>query len=419
MMEFQERGLSYILKNNYSILGLDPGLGKSRIAIEMREKLGGNLLIVCPSYLVNNWVVEIRKWAPEDRIITAIKKGTDIYDLIDSDYAVISYDLAQKAEYFFEWCDWLVIDEGHELKNQAAKRTQFMHKAIFENSIERVVIATGTPIKNRVEEFYSLLAICNYDPRVAESEFLGRFPSSIDFADYFSYREEYTIEINGRFVTIRKWRGLRRVDELKKYLKGHYIRIKSEDVLDLPPIVYKDFIISNAPDLELLKAFNSYFSDDSRTGSDPTAKAQAALKKAAFTIKYAEDLLEQTDCVLIYSDHIEASEAIAKHFKVPALNGKMTSDKRIAWAQKFQAGEGRVLVATIGGLSMGVTLTRANNLILNDYSWIPGNIKQVTMRIQRMSQTKRCFVHRMIGSPQDKYIMGVCEDKMKVIALAT
>src|SRR3990167_4999511 len=131
-----------------------------------------------------------------------------------------------------------------------AKRTQYIHKNIFENSIDRLIITTGTPIKNRVAEFYSLLALCYYDPRIAKPEFLDRFPDSITFADHFSYRHEYTLEINNRFIPVVKWTGLRNVKELKSYLEGHYIRIKSEET-NLPPLTEIDVPISEVQDKKL------------------------------------------------------------------------------------------------------------------------------------------------------------------------
>lgn len=419
LRDYQNQIVEYAVKNPYCIIAADPGLGKTRCAIEIAEKLGGNTLVVCPSYLIQNWIEEIRLWAPPNKMITAIQKGSQIYDLVDSDYAIISYDLCQKAEYFFEWADYLVLDESQNIKSMKAKRTTFMHRVVYENSIKRVHMLTGTPIKNRVAELYSLLALANYNPSVPDGRFLDRYPDEITFADHFSYRDEYVIEINNRFVTIVKWTGLRNVDELKGWLKGLYLRIKSEDVLDLPPIVYKDLIISTLPDHALRRAFDTHFQVEGAGDVNPTAKAEAALKKAPITVKYARDLLEEVDCLLIYTDHVAASEEIAKAFNTVALNGTVSSARRMQFAKAFQEGEGRVLVATIGALSTGINLTRAHHLILNDPCWTPGDLKQTIYRIQRMTQKNTCFVHRMVGSPQDGYIYKVLEDKMATIEKAT
>jgi SNF2 family DNA or RNA helicase len=415
---YQERAVSYAIENPYCILALDPGLGKSRIAIEVRNKLKSNCLIVCPAYLIENWINELSLWSDPGYTVSVFKKGSDIYDLYDSDYAIISYDLAQKTEWLFKWADILILDESHLLCGQATKRTQYFHRVIYENSISRVIQLTGTPIKNRTEEFYSLLAICNYDPKIKQSKFLDTFPDSITFADYFSHRREYTIKARNRFIRIVKWEGIKRTNELKQWLEGHYLRIKSADELDLPPISYKEVLVSSIEDKELLEAFDIYVKE-SGGGVDPTAKAQAALKKVPITVQYAKSLLDEVECVVIYSDHVEASEEIARAFKTTALNGQVSAQRRMEIATEFQNGRGSVLVATIKAMSVGINLTRASHLILNDFCWTPGDLKQTVYRIQRLGQKNPCVVHEIVGSPQDKYIKDVIKAKLAVVEKAT
>lgn len=427
---YQKDIISYAEKNPYSILAADPGLGKSRVAIEVRENHQCNCLVVCPSYLILNWVKEIKLWSDtKDVQITTFKSGKQIYEPCDSDYVLISYDLVQKAEHLFEWADMIILDEAHAIKSMKAKRTTFLHKNIYENSIKRVHLLTGTPIKNRVQEFYSLLALCHYNPNIAESQFLDLFTSEIDFADRYSFREQYDMELpDGRRIPIIKWSGLQRADELKTHLRGKYFRVKSSDVLDLPPVLYKSFQISDDDDEELIRAFMGFFSDEEdreekknltredRTGSVfPEHKKIAALKKVPFTIKYARDLLEEVECVLIYSDHIESTEQIAREFGVEPITGKVDSSKRFEMADRFQNGEGRVLACTIGSMKEGKDLFRSSHIIFNDLPWVPGDMKQVIYRIQRIGQKSKCVVHKILGSPQDAYIAGVLEGKMKTI----
>ncbi len=417
LYEHQKLAVSHGLEYAYDILALDPGLGKSRCAIEIRDKLKLNCLVVAPGYLVPNWVKELKMWT--DSNFTAFTSGKQIYEPCDTDFVIISYDLVQKAEHLFEWADMLVLDEAPNIKSMKANRTQFIHKNIYENSLSRVLLLTGTPLKNRVQEFYSLLAVTFYNPNAADSRFLDLYPSEIDFADHFSYREEYTMEINKKFVTITKWNGLKNTHELKEWLKDRYLRIKSEDVLDLPPITYKSVLISETPDHALLDAFNNHFLGEGSDSVNPTAKAEAALKKAPFTIKYAKDLLDNVDCVLIYTDHVLAAEEIAKAFNVKAITGKVPSVVRSQMADDFQAGQGQVLVATVGSMKEGKDLFRSNHIIFNDLPWVPGDIKQVIYRIQRIGQKSKCTIHRMLGSPQDSYIIEALDLKMQTIDRAT
>lgn len=418
----QKRGIKYCLSNPYCIVALDPGLGKSRIAIETRERRGKtrhpNCLIVAPSHLIPNWKNQIATWAPPGRIVTAITSGKDIYDLFDTDYAIISYELSQKAEQFFEWADMVVLDEAHYLKTMEAKRTEFIHKSIYENSLKSVLMLTGTPIKNRVSEYYSLLALTHYNPAVADSKFLEKFPTSIDFADHFSYRHEYTMEVGFKRIKVVKWVGVRNLPELKKWLKGNYLRINGDQ--DLPPLIFKDVIVSEKSEDELEKAFLAFFSDEGKDSVKPRAKADAALAKAPLTIKYCKDLIEEVGPIVVFSDHVEASEKIAQGLGTVALNGNVPVHTRAKLAKRWQEGAGGpALVASIPALKEGVDLVRANHLILNDLPWVPGDLTQVIHRIRRISQKKTCVVHRILGSPQDKKIGDVIIQKTNDIKLVT
>lgn len=413
--DHQIKTRDYCIRHPFSLMALEQGLGKSSCALAIWEQLGGNCLVVCPSYLRTNWLNEIRKFLGPGPLVTMISKGSDIYDIVDSDFVLVSYDLAQKSEQLFEWADMVFFDEGQNLASMKTKRTQYMHRVIFENSVQRMHILTGTPIKNRVEEFYSLLAMCNYDPKLKASGFLDRFPDSVTFADYFSHREQYTMEVGGRWFTVIKWAGIQRVDELKKYLKGHYIRFASKDILKLDVPRMKDILISTIPDNKLLEEFQNYYSDEDNHSVKSNYKAEAALNKVPFTVQYVRGLLEEIESVVVYSDHVASAEALGLALGVPAITGKMPAAKRAEIGNEFQDGRSRVLVATIKSFSTGVTLTRANNLVFSDYPWIPGDMSQAIYRIQRRGQTKPCVIHRVLGSPQDFEVLRAVESKTVTI----
>lgn len=429
----QQRMLAYGEAHPYSLLCADPRLGKTRVAILLQQKRQCNCLVICPAYLVPNWKKEILKWAPR-AIVTTFKSGKEIYDVCDSDFVVLSYDLVQKAEHLFEWADMVVGDELHHIKNMAAKRSQFIHKMIFENSTKFVHGLTGTPIKNRVKEFYSLLALMNYDPKQTDHSFLERYPDEITFAERFSHSKTYEMEVRGRTISVTNYFGLKNEAELRGWLKTKYLRIRA-DKNDLPPVSYLDTLVSDIDDTALLDAFNDYFISDAeayatsqnpndardkRTSSVlPEHKRNAAVQKVPFTIKYVENLVESVDCCLVYSDHREPCQLIAKHFKVPAITGEMPATKRAQLVADFQAGKLDILCATIGSLKEGSDLYRSKDLVLSDQPWVPGDLFQVINRMRALGQKEPRTVHRIFGSPQDEKIADVLADKMKTIERAT
>jgi superfamily II DNA or RNA helicase len=606
LREHQEKSVEYAVAHPYCILALEMGTGKSLCALTVAHRTNSKLLVVCPSYLLFNWELEIKKFYP-DKVISSFYKYKDVYNPWDTDICIASYDIAGKSDILFEWADIVAIDECfhedtevethtgikrikdikvgdyvrnhtgfckvksvskkivtetvdvryngktircstghpfftergwvmaknlkkgdrlyavnnelrerrlkeleseqveservycmresssgegeqvlftkmplshktykgkrgregrkegentkfygvesvevlqqtgiegeggstfydlgvcfhpsftvngalvhncHYVKNMKAKRSDNIHRLVYENNISRVMLMTGTPIENRVWELYSLIAICNYNPQLKESSFLTRFPTYEHFADYFSYREERTISTARGRRKVLTWNGRKNIKELKEvYLKDIFIRYRAEDCLDLPESVYYDIDIGDVGEEGLLDSFKEYNSENREVG--PSIKSQVALKKAPFTIKYVKELREQgVEKIIIYTDHVESCEEIAKAFKVTPIHGKISVDRRRLVAQNFINGNTPVLVATIGSFSTGVNLTAARDMVFNDFPWVPGRLDQAEARIRRMGQKFICRFHRILGSIQDKYILDIISGKKETI----
>lgn len=435
LTKHQEAMIDFGVKNNYALLCASMRLGKTRSALEIWDRGDRpNCLVVCPSYLISNWKREINKWFPRASV-TMFRSGKEIYDVCDSDFVVTSYDLIQKAEHSFEWADMVISDEIHHLANMNSLRSKFFHRCLYENSPRKFLGLTGTPISNRVKEFYSLLALANYNPKQIDNSFLESYPDEITFAERFSFSESYEVEVRGgRFINVTNYFGLKNKDELKAWLKGKYIRIKAE-AKDLPPLSFVETLVQDIDDSELLESFKNFFVSDKaageaagtfgekrrrRTGSTlPEHKRNAAIKKVPFTIKYVEDLMRSIDSCLIYSDHREPCYQLAKHFNAPAITGEVPGSRRAALVNDFQAGKIPILCATIGALKEGADLYRTKDLVLNDYSWVPGHIEQVCARTRKIGETDPRTIHLLLGSPQDVKIWEVLNEKRNTIEQAT
>lgn len=406
-----------MLRSPYSIVALPPGMGKTLCPLLVFYKLKSpRALVVCPAYLVHNWKAELKKYDPT-LVVDVITKGEQIKTPLDADFVVISYDLAKKAECLFSWATMLICDEAHYLKGIETGRTEAIHRFIYENGIKRVYLLTGTPIKNRVEEYYSLMAICNYNPRIEFSYFLEKYPEVVTFADHFSYREEFTMQKGYKQIKIAKWSGLRNQEELKQWLKDIYFTRPAS----YPPVTRKDVVVCEEADFELELAFGEFVDRGMESSVLPQVKSKAALNKAKYTIAYCKELLSsgEADSLVIYSDHVEPAQKIAEAFGVEAITGQTPAATRQKMASDFQFKKTQVIVATIGSFSTGVTLTRANNMVFNDYPWVPGDLEQAEHRINRIGQNRHCVYHRILGSTQDRYILETIEAKKATIKQIT
>ena len=149
LLGYQRESVDFAKKTPYCILALEMGLGKSLISLKAAIELKTKTLIICPSYIALNWQSEIAKFFP-DKVVSLLRHKKEFYFPVDSDFVIITYSFLPEADILFEWADTVILDEVHYLKSMNAKRTEAAHRLIYENSISRVIMLTGTPILNRV-----------------------------------------------------------------------------------------------------------------------------------------------------------------------------------------------------------------------------------------------------------------------------
>jgi SNF2 family DNA or RNA helicase len=406
-------GVSYGTLHHYSILADEPGLGKSPQALFVSEK-ASKVIIVCPAYLRENWACEIEKFLGRTDV-QVFRKSSEFNKVRDDvKYYICSYHMFDLAESFIKDCDMVIADEAHALKNLSAKLTEHFHRLIWNYKPDRLMLLTGTPIKNRVPEFYSLLALMSYSKHDTNGlRITDKYPTYEDFCDKFSNPIQRPIRTRYGVKYVTKYEGLRNKEELKTYLEGKYLRRKTDNVLkDLPTVIHKEVIISPVAQTKLQKAWEDYTSSGS--GSIPPSissmKADNAIFKAEFTADYAIGLFEEiSEPIVIFSDHVQPLRIIfekieLKGYRVEIIDGSVPTTLRDVLVKRFQNGEIDFLLCSIGAASTGFTMTKANHMIINDLSWVPADNAQARKRIHRIGQTRPCTYHYIFGSKVDRMI---------------
>lgn len=409
-------GADYCLKNKYVCVGDAPGIGKTAQALAVATTVkDSKTLAVVPAGLRKNWEHETKKFTYLRPLI--IKSEKDIKKAKDYNVLIISYQFLskKKAKNLFMMSDLVIADEAHALKNIKAARTKNFDNYLFDAAPSFCLLLTGTPIENRVPEFYNMLVMLGYNPNPgAPDSVLDHYPSQYKFNKHFCKSRSF--EVNGRRVT--KWFGLQkgRKRDLKKLLSGKYYRRTQTDTA-LPELRDKEVYIDYKKDPILENEWELFVENSSMTS---TMKAQSALNKAPFTVDYVHELHEQGEGpVVVYTDHLDSFEALVagfkkKKLKVDGIRGGMGIDLKDEIVQKFQAKKLDVLVITSAARE-GLNLFAAAHLVFNDIPWIPGWIKQIKKRIHRMGQTRDCLVHYIYGSYQDAHIKKNVEEKQRVL----
>ncbi|KAJ5628018.1 hypothetical protein N7490_010246 [Penicillium lividum] len=178
MRTYQLEGLEWLktlwMNGLCGILADEMGLGKTVQAISMiafmkENGVSGPYLVVGPLSTVSNWMDEFKRWTPDIETVlyhsNTGKKGREAIrkkhmnpkNQANMDFPVVctSYEMCindSKVLAQYQW-RYIVVDEGHRLKNMNCKLIQ---ELLSFPSANRLLI-TGTPLQNNISELWSLL----------------------------------------------------------------------------------------------------------------------------------------------------------------------------------------------------------------------------------------------------------------------
>lgn len=423
--QFQIESAEVLWDARYGLSADEMGLGKSLEAIictvaHMVERPGAKIIVCVPAFLKANWDREFNKFTIHVRTKTCFSANDIPEKWGDFDVVIMNYEQLEKTRHLFRKATMVVADEIHYCKNHNSSRTKFFSNYLHDYRPERVILLSGTPIKNRVHEYFSIIKILDlnqkwYGHRLA----LNRY---VQFCDHFCYREERRIP--GRRFAEVKWIGFKNEDDFFNLLNGRYIRHMAKDVIELPPIVHQDVITKRFPETgedplegELRNMWEMYLMGI-ESQFLASRKVESALLKVPYTIQVVEDLLSSGNGpIVVFTDHINSAKVMGEKWKKNgfAIMGTTTIPLRDKIVQMFQNGEIDVLVATIGTMSAGWTLTNACRVVFNDLPWVPGDFAQAIKRVHRIGQGKKCFVYNIVTTELDKMIMGTLREKTQVL----
>lgn len=189
---YQLQGLEWLVSlynNNLNgILADEMGLGKTIQTIALivhlldYKKNPGPSLIIVPLSTLSNWASEFQRWAPEVAVVQYrglphVRKmlantiRNTRFNVLLTTYEYIMRDRAILSK--VPW-KYLIIDEGHRMKNHHCKLTQILN-TYYSNAPHRLLL-TGTPLQNNLPELWALLNFIL--PTI--------FKSSTTFTDWFN-----------------------------------------------------------------------------------------------------------------------------------------------------------------------------------------------------------------------------------------
>lgn len=398
----------------------EPGLGKTAVAIRAADRVGGSLFVAAPAVAVWNWKREIERWSPSRRVQVVDSSATPLDRRADA--IVVTHGMTIRGEVARQILarQWAVgvLDEAHHFRTPSAKRTRAFYGvpsrpnalAILQ-CLKRCWALTGTPMPNNPSELWTMLAALASE-RIAEGGRLMRWAE---------FRARYCKLVPSAYGDGWKVVGAQNQGELRERLKGFALRRKKTDHLDLPPIRFGT--VALRADTATVQAIEDALSPETRvrlakappekvleiiSGGEHFARFRrvCGLAKVKPTVNLLlEELNGGLGQVVVFAHHIEVLDGIVSgmdkaKIAVAKIDGGVTPRQRQALVDSFQDGALRVLVCQLTAGGVAITLTNANNVLMVEQSFVPGDNMQAADRLHRIGQDKAvlCRMISLTGS---------------------
>ena len=411
LMPFQKASVSYALNRQNCLIGDQPGLGKTPIAICYANEIQAKrVLVICPASIRRQWVERIRTWTTltYPYVVYAIESGRHGVHPTAA-WTVVSYELARteaigkalaKGQY-----DLLILDEAHYLKTIDTARTRAVfgggEKHLFEplaSRCERVLALTGTPLPNRPREAYTLARNLCWDSIdwMSEDKFKIRFNPSV---------RETGIRDDGSTYMYTKER-IGRSGELQSRLRANFmVRHLKRDVLPQLKLPVYDIVRveETGPVKQALKAERLLDIDPEmiETGDAEILGHIAAVRKimgvaiASQVAEYAEMLLlGGEEKIVIFAWHVAVLDIIQEKlskYGVQRVDGSTTAAQKKARISQFCSdADTHFMIGNILSLGTGTDGLQevSAHVLLAEPEWVPGNNEQAIDRLDRIGQKR-------------------------------
>ncbi|KAJ3124934.1 hypothetical protein HK100_011058 [Physocladia obscura] len=462
LKEYQIKGLEWMISlyNNRlnGILADEMGLGKTIQTISLitylieKKKQMGPYLVIIPLATVTNWTHEFEKWAPsvskivfkggpEERRRTAAQIRAGNFQVLITTYEYIIREKAVLAK--IKWV-YMIIDEGHRMKNAQSKLSTTLMQ--FYNTRYRVIL-TGTPLQNNLSELWAILNFVL--PKIFNSVksfdewFSSPFGATGNAVQLELNEEERLLMIKGLHKVLRPFLLRRLKKDVEKELPD-----KIETIIKCPMSALQRKITDRVKKLRSVgpfdqtklsgtKALNNLVMQFRKICNHPFVfpeVEQLVLPNETMTsdmIYRVSGKFELLDRILpkyFKTGHrvlmffqmtqiMDIAEDFFRHrgIKFLRLDGAVKGEDREHLLKTFNAPDSEfdifILSTRAGGL--GLNLQTADTVVIFDSDWNPHQDLQAQDRAHRIGQKKEVRILRLITSNSiEEHILAKAQQKL-------
>ena len=424
---YQERGFSWMYRNFRigfgSIIADDMGLGKTLQVITLLQKLKDEgalatklpALIVVPTGLVTNWQAEISRFAPSLSVFTYHGSQRNLKDFKDADILLTTYGVLRSDVTKLKKLSWLavIIDEAQNIKNADTAQS----KAVRSVPAKLHIAMSGTPVENRLSEFWSIMDFANQ----------GYLGSTKGFKDEFvnPIQREGDRQVANRFRRITAPFLLRRLKSDKTIISDLPDKIEQNELALLTErqaALYHETLEQAMQAIEGIEATDhkSLFVRQGLVLQMILALKQICNHPALFLkngdfnpelsgktemlLSLLESIVESGQKVLVFTQFREMGDMLQQMIEQRLgerplfLHGGCSIKERQAMVDRFQQNirGDQVFLLSLKAAGTGLNLTAASHVIHYDLWWNPAVEAQATDRAYRIGQHQNVLVHRFI-----------------------
>lgn len=422
---YQRADLAFLIANQRSLLGNEPGLGKTAVVIRYLQVLAAMgaqafpAVITCPNSLKHSvWAQELAQWAPElvvsvvDGSIAQRRKqlepGADVY--------VINYDAMRLHSRLSNYgqseltvaerkikelnelgVQTFIADEVHRCKDPHAKQTRASW-AVAQEATYRVGM-TGTPVADHLGDLWALLHLIEPDWFKGKTKFLDRY--TVQSFNFYGGQEIIGIKpetrnelfqvIDPLIRRVPKKAALPQLPELLPVQYRHtemtpaqrkaYKQMEGALVADLNHLL-------TAPDpLNQLTRLLQFASSYAEVDENNRVRLIPPSSKVNDLMDLLEELGEEPLVVAAVSRQLvelAAVELTKRKISYSLVTGAQSPVERQTSVKRFQGGTDRVILMTTGAGAEGLTLTRSSRMLFMQSPWSLIQRKQAQDRIYRI-----------------------------------
>ena len=406
--------------NLSGILADEMGLGKTLQTIaflqkEYENKSLNTSIIICPKSLIYNWSEEIKKFAPDLKVLIfngtksvrlKLMKEFKNYDIILTSYGIVQKDIDDLKDECFNIC---IIDEAQNIKNKTSKNTISLRKL----NVNYKFALTGTPIENSIDELWSIF------------NFLmpGYLHSYVKFKSLYESSE-------GDSTTP--------IENLRKKISPFILRrLKQNVLMELPPKIESKIMVElNDEQKKIYYSYIEKFKDEFNYDSDLQNENNLKFKmlsaltrlrqiccepkvimedyshgssKIDALMEIIDDNIRSNKKIIVFSNFTSVLEIIKNilienKIKYKYLDGSTPSKERIDIVNDFNKNDYNVFLISLKAGGFGLNITSAETVIHFDPWWNNAVENQATDRAHRIGQKNTIHVIKLItkGTIEEK-----------------